>query len=118
MALRRENEQLRQETSHFAGAQSAYTPALHFWDPQVESPPLPMPCFRVMDDLGCVVEGAEQHVPSLSREEALAMMTTMVHVSEFDKIYNDAQRQGRISFYMTSRGEEAASVGSAAALRP
>ena len=75
MALRRENEQLRQETSHFAGAQSAYTPALHFWDPQVESPPLPMPCFRVMDDLGCVVEGAEQHVPSLSREEALAMMT-------------------------------------------
>jgi len=118
MALRRENEQLRQETSHFAGAQSAYTPALHFWDPQVESPPLPMPCFRVMDDLGCVVEGAEQHVPSLSREEALAMMTTMVHVSEFDKIYNDAQRQGRISFYMTSRGEEAASVGSAAALQP
>ena len=40
----------------------------------------------------------------------------MVRVSEFDKIFNDAQRQGRISFYMTSRGEEACSVGSAAAL--
>ena len=33
-------------------------------------------------------------------------MVTMVRVSEFDKIYLDAQRQGRISFYMTSRGEE------------
>lgn len=46
------------------------------------------------------------------------MMVTMVQVSEFDKIFLDAQRQGRISFYMTSRGEEAASVGSAAALQP
>ena len=33
----------------------------------------------------------------------------MVRVSEFDKVFNDAQRQGRISFYMTSRGEEARS---------
>ena len=40
----------------------------------------------------------------------------MVRVSEFDKVFNDAQRQGRISFYMTSRGEEACSVVSAAAL--
>ena len=40
----------------------------------------------------------------------------MVRVSEFDKVFNDAQRQGRISFYLTSRGEEACSVASAAAL--
>ena len=45
------------------------------------------------------------------------MMETMLRVSEFDKVFNDAQRQGRISFYLTSRGEEACSVGSAAALR-
>ena len=35
------------------------------------------------------------------------MMTVMIRVNEFDKIFLDAQRQGRISFYMTSRGEEA-----------
>jgi 2-oxoisovalerate dehydrogenase E1 component alpha subunit len=34
-----------------------------------------------------------------------------------DNIFYDAQRQGRISFYMTSYGEEAISFGSASALR-
>merc|ERR1719240_1853263 len=106
------------EVSKFAGAQSVYTTEPKFWYPHVESPPPKMPCFRLMDDLGTVVPGAEAHVPTLSREAALAMMVSMVRVQEFDKIYLDAQRQGRISFYMTSRGEEAASVGSAAALQP
>ena len=36
----------------------------------------------------------------------------MVRVSEFDKVFNDAQRQGRLSFYFTNRGEEAVAVGS------
>eukprot|EP00624_Nannochloropsis_granulata_P004067 evm.model.NODE_30405_length_21186_cov_23.722647.6 len=35
-----------------------------------------------------------------------------------DTIFYNAQRQGRISFYMTSTGEEATHVGSAAALIP
>lgn len=35
-----------------------------------------------------------------------------------DQILYDAQRQGRISFYMTSTGEEATHAGSAAALHP
>ena len=34
-----------------------------------------------------------------------------------DLILNDAQRQGRISFYMTSYGEEATHFGPAAALK-
>lgn len=33
-----------------------------------------------------------------------------------DTIFYEAQRQGRISFYLTSSGEEAISVASAAAL--
>jgi len=45
------------------------------------------------------------------------MITTMVSVNEFDKVYNDAQRQGRLSFYFTNRGEEAVAVGTAAALK-
>jgi 2-oxoisovalerate dehydrogenase E1 component alpha subunit len=35
-----------------------------------------------------------------------------------DKILQDAQRQGRISFYMTCHGEEAIHIGSASALEP
>ena len=69
-----------------------------------------------MDDIGRPVPGAE--LPEISRELATACMWTMVRVNEFDKIFNDAQRQGRISFYMTSRGEEACSVASAMALQP
>jgi 2-oxoisovalerate dehydrogenase E1 component alpha subunit len=40
----------------------------------------------------------------------------MLTVSVVDQILNSLQRQGRISFYMTGLGEEAAQVGSAAAL--
>ena len=106
------------EVSKFVGARSVYSIEPHFWEPHVESPPPQMPCFRLMDDLGAVLPGADAYVPDLTRQQALALMVTMVRVSEFDKIFLDAQRQGRISFYMTSRGEEAASVGSAAALQP
>lgn len=37
-------------------------------------------------------------------------------LSNMDKILYDAQRQGRISFYLTNFGEEATHIGSAAAL--
>ena len=113
-----ENPVVDGEVTKFAGAQSLYTNDLHFYYPHAEDPPATFPCFRIMDDLGDVVPGAEEHVPELDRDLALGMMYTMVRVSEYDKIFLDAQRQGRISFYMTSRGEEAAAVGSAAALSP
>lgn len=44
------------------------------------------------------------------------MYKTMVTLATMDPILYDAQRQGRISFYMTSTGEEATHLGSAAAL--
>jgi 2-oxoisovalerate dehydrogenase E1 component alpha subunit len=105
------------DRSCFVGAKGAYTSELKFWDSTDVVPPV-LPVFRLMDDLGKLVPGAEAAVPVLSREEALAMMHTMVRVQEFDKVFLESQRQGRISFYLTSRGEEAASVGSAAALHP
>lgn len=40
----------------------------------------------------------------------------MVLLSIMDKILYESQRQGRISFYMTSEGEEATQIGSAAGL--
>lgn len=42
----------------------------------------------------------------------------MTLLTKFDKIMYEAQRQGRISFYMTNHGEVAAQFGSAAALDP
>lgn len=39
----------------------------------------------------------------------------MVQLNTADRILYESQRQGRISFYMTNYGEEAAQVGSAAA---
>ena len=38
-------------------------------------------------------------------------------MNEMDNILNDAQRQGRITFYLTHYGEEAAQIGSIAACR-
>lgn len=40
----------------------------------------------------------------------------MVTINEADQVFNSAQRQSRISFYMTQNGEEAVNIGSCAAL--
>jgi len=110
------NGEPQPEVSKFVGATSEYTTDMKFYRP-MEDAVARMPCFRLMDDLGRIVPGAERHVPELPREFALACMATMLRVSEFDKIFLDAQRQGRIAFYLTSRGEESAAVGTAAALQ-
>ncbi|KAH8601487.1 2-oxoisovalerate dehydrogenase-like protein subunit alpha [Bisporella sp. PMI_857] len=47
---------------------------------------------------------------------ALEMYQNMVAVSILDVIMFDSQRQGRLSFYMTSQGEEGTCVGSCSAL--
>ena len=46
----------------------------------------------------------------------LRAYTQMVRLREMDTILQNAQRQGRISFYMTCRGEEAIHIGAASAL--
>lgn len=40
----------------------------------------------------------------------------MVTLQMMDTIFYEAQRQGRISFYLTTSGEEAINIASAAAL--
>uniref|UniRef100_A0A915DC79 2-oxoisovalerate dehydrogenase subunit alpha n=1 Tax=Ditylenchus dipsaci TaxID=166011 RepID=A0A915DC79_9BILA len=42
----------------------------------------------------------------------------MTKLNAMDKILYESQRQGSISFYMTSRGDEASHIGSAAAFDP
>lgn len=44
------------------------------------------------------------------------MYTDMITLQTMDTIFYEAQRQGRISFYVTTIGEEAINIASAAAL--
>ena len=51
-------------------------------------------------------------------EKILDVYQKMTQLRVMDQILNDAQRQGRISFYMTHLAEEGVVVGSAASLHP
>lgn len=74
----------------------------------------PIPTYRIVDADGVVVD--KIHEPTASKKFALKLYKDMVTISIMDTIMLDAQRQGRISFYMVSAGEEGSIVGSAAAL--
>jgi 2-oxoisovalerate dehydrogenase E1 component alpha subunit len=72
-----------------------------------------IPCYRVLDLHG----NPENDIPeSLTQPKARKMLTYMIKQNAADKILLDAQRTGVLSFYMTGFGEEAAVVGSAAAV--
>lgn len=75
---------------------------------------LKIPTLRILKDDGSLYEGAT--APQLDKVTALKMYNTMVFTRVLDERMLAAQRQGRISFYMQCLGEEAATVGSAAAL--
>ncbi|KAJ3127478.1 hypothetical protein HK101_005579 [Irineochytrium annulatum] len=95
----------------FPGATSGsfYTESLEF---QRDYPTIPT--YRVLDLEGnVIVPGAD---PKLPKEECLKMYKLMLTLNSMDVIMYEAQRQGRVSFYMTSYGEEATHMGSAAAL--
>jgi 2-oxoisovalerate dehydrogenase E1 component alpha subunit len=53
----------------------------------------------------------------ISAETLNRVYETMVRIEEMDSILYMSQRQGKISFYMTSFGETAVAVGTAAALK-
>ena len=54
----------------------------------------------------------------MSKEVARKIYNNMVTLQVMDTIFYEAQRQGRLSFYLTSSGEEAINIASAAALTP
>jgi len=73
-----------------------------------------MKCFRVIDEHGEVVTPG--YTEMVSEEKLLKMYDAMITINEADQVFNAAQRQSRISFYMTQLGEEASGIGTAAAL--
>ena len=72
-------------------------------------------CFRVMDEEGQIVNNGNYH-KLVSNEKIKKIYETMVTINEADVVFNQAQRQSRISFYMTQTGEEASNIGTAAAI--
>jgi 2-oxoisovalerate dehydrogenase E1 component alpha subunit len=75
---------------------------------------LSIPTLQILQEDGSLYPGAV--APELDRETALKMYHTMTFIRVLDERMLAAQRQGRISFYMQCLGEEAAIIGSAAAL--
>lgn len=73
-----------------------------------------VPCYRVLDEDGEPMKHTN-HV-QVSKEMAVRMYSEMVTLQTMDSIFYEVQRQGRISFYLTSMGEEAVNIASAAAL--
>ncbi|XP_047308025.1 2-oxoisovalerate dehydrogenase subunit alpha 2, mitochondrial-like [Impatiens glandulifera] len=70
-------------------------------------------CYRILDDNGRLMNG---EFIQISQEFAVKMYINMVTLQVMDTVFYEAQRQGRISFYATSIGEEAINIASAAAL--
>eukprot|EP00501_MAST-03F_sp_TOSAG23-6_P001717 GSMAST32.ASY1.ANO1.1791.1 assembled CDS len=75
-----------------------------------------MPIYQTVTSVGEVV--GTNHIADKSEEEVVYMYQCMVRLQAMDEVFYDAQRQGRISFYMTNTGEEGTHIGSAAALDP
>ncbi|KAK0121456.1 hypothetical protein ONS95_009750 [Cadophora gregata] len=72
-----------------------------------------LPTYRCVNQDGDIVDSDYTPEPD---SLALKLYRDMVAVSIMDVIMFDAQRQGRLSFYITSQGEEGTCVGSASAL--
>ncbi|KAG9246912.1 thiamine diphosphate-binding protein [Calycina marina] len=95
----------------FPGAvDSKFTNALSFEHPSTFPA---IPTYRAMNPDGDIIDSS--FVPG-SDALAIEMYQNMLAVSIMDLIMFDSQRQGRVSFYMTSQGEEGTCVGSASAL--
>ncbi|CCD54551.1 similar to 2-oxoisovalerate dehydrogenase subunit alpha [Botrytis cinerea T4] len=95
----------------FPGAvDSKFTSSLSFEHPSTYNA---IPTYRTMSPDGEILDPSAV-LPS--DEAALEMYLNMIKVSIMDVIMVEAQRQGRLSFYMPSQGEEGTCVGSAAAL--
>jgi 2-oxoisovalerate dehydrogenase E1 component alpha subunit len=75
---------------------------------------LKIPTYRVLKQDGSLYKNAQ--IPEIDQALALRIYTAIVRTRMLDERGLASQRQGRLSFYMQSTGEEATTVGFAAAL--
>ncbi|MDX1475675.1 MAG: thiamine pyrophosphate-dependent dehydrogenase E1 component subunit alpha [Reinekea sp.] len=76
---------------------------------------LHIPTFKLLKQDGTLYQGAAE--PEFDESWAVKLYQDLVFTRVLDERMVNAQRQGRIPFYLASLGEEAASVGSTAALK-
>ncbi|KAK6150756.1 hypothetical protein DH2020_015688 [Rehmannia glutinosa] len=98
------------QVMNFPGGIVKFTPELKFLS---DTPEERIHCYRVLDDSG---QPVSSNFVQIDKDIAVKMYKDMVTLQTMDTIFYDAQRQGRISFYVTAIGEEAINIGSAAAL--
>ena len=85
------------------------------FEPQfVNKDTLRIPTLKVLQQDGTLYPNAM--MPNIDKSLALKIYDTMVFIRVLDDRMVASQRQGRISFYMTCKGEEASIIGSAAGL--
>ena len=79
-----------------------------------DSDSVTIPMLQLLKEDGSLHKGVE--MPEYDKDLIVKIHDTMLFIRTLDERMIAAQRQGRISFYLASRGEEAESVASAAAL--
>lgn len=82
----------------------------------IENGIVDIPMLQILNAQGEAHKDAE--LPDLDQQTATAIYRTMQYIRVLDERMVAAQRQGRISFYLACSGEEASTIGSAAALKP
>ncbi|OPX54164.1 2-oxoisovalerate dehydrogenase E1 component alpha subunit [Oceanospirillum multiglobuliferum] len=80
----------------------------------IDGSDLETPILKILQQDGTLYEGAA--LPDIDQALALKIYDTFLFIRALDERMVAAQRQGRISFYMTEIGEEAADIGSTAAM--
>jgi len=75
-----------------------------------------IPELKILKQDGSVYEGSD--MPDMDEALAVKVYKTFAFHRVLDERMVASQRQGRLSFYMAALGEEAASVGGAAGLKP
>ncbi|PCI61697.1 MAG: 3-methyl-2-oxobutanoate dehydrogenase [Gammaproteobacteria bacterium] len=97
-------------TNTYEKGQVVHTPTF------IDGHSVDIPILKILQQDGSVYDGAE--LPKIDQELATKVYKTLAFHRVLDERMVAAQRQGRLSFYMTALGEEATTVGGAAALEP
>ncbi|WP_411694696.1 thiamine pyrophosphate-dependent dehydrogenase E1 component subunit alpha [Glaciecola sp.] len=99
-----------QDRNHLSNVQATNNVSL------IENGLIDIPMLQLLDENG--QETNKKESPDIDEVTAKKIASTMQYIRLLDERMVGAQRQGRISFYLACTGEEAATVGSAAALSP
>ncbi|KAI5055615.1 hypothetical protein GOP47_0029581 [Adiantum capillus-veneris] len=107
---RASSQDFDEEMSSFRGTKVRYSSEMRFIPEALEES---LPCYRLLCSDGQLLDPAAAN--ELGKDLCLELYRKMVTLQVMDSIFYDAQRQGRISFYVTTIGEEAINIASAAA---